>query len=220
LRCVPQDQRSRRCAGPRRHLRLDILQQLLILALGGAIGQQCEEPPAEQQRHVGRRIGPVKCSPQFLGGWIGAFALFGLSTLATRLPVLAFSASDAARTMASAPWLPHTLAYVGVTALACLGYGAVFMAVGVARVNPIIPTLVLFGWESINIFLPAILKQISVVYYLTSLCPVPLDLGPVAIISAPVPALVALLGLAAVTAALLAWSMRRARRLEVDYGEE
>lgn len=157
---------------------------------------------------------------KFLGGWIGAFALFGLSTLATRLPVLAFSASDAARTMTSAPWLPHTLAYVGVTALACLGYGAVFMAVGVARVNPIIPTLVLFGWESINIFLPAVLKQISVVYYLTSLCPVPLDLGPVAIISAPVPALVALLGLAAVTAALLAWSMRRARRLEVDYGEE
>ncbi|MEO8084078.1 MAG: hypothetical protein ABI780_09670 [Ardenticatenales bacterium] len=157
---------------------------------------------------------------KFLGGWIGAFALFGLSTLATRLPMLAFAPTDATRAMMSAPWLPNTLTYVGITALACLGYGAVFLIVGLARFNPIIPTLVLFGWESINIFLPAVLKQLSVIYYLTSLCPVPLDLGPVAILSTPVPALVAILGLLALTAVLLAWAMRGARRLEVDYGEE
>ena len=122
--------------------------------------------------------------------------------------------------MFSAPWLTHTLMYLGITFLACLGYGAVFLAVGVARGHPIIPTLILFGLEAVNIFLPAVLKQLSVTYYLTSLCPIPLDLGPIAILATPVPAPVAVLGLFALAGALLAWSMRRARRLEVDYGEE
>jgi len=162
----------------------------------------------------------VLIAGKFVGGLVGAFTLFSLSTLLTRLLMLAFAPADAARAMFSAPWLTHTLMYLGITFLACLGYGAVFLAVGVARVNPIIPTLILFGLESVNIFLPAVLKQLSVVYYLTSLCPVPLDLGPIAIVATPVAAPVAILGLIALAGALLAWSMRRSRRLEVDYGEE
>jgi ABC-type transport system involved in multi-copper enzyme maturation permease subunit len=162
----------------------------------------------------------VLIAGKFVGGLVGAFTLFGLSTFFTRLLMLAYVPTDAPRALLSAPWLPNTLLYLGITFLACLGYGAVFLAVGVARVNPIIPTLVLFGLESVNIFLPSVLKQLSVTYYLTSLCPIPLDLGPIAILASPVPAPVAILGLVALAGALLAWSMRRARWLEVDYGEE
>lgn len=162
----------------------------------------------------------VLVAGKFVGGLVGAFTLFGLSTLVTRLPVLAFAPADAGRAMLSAPWLPHTLAYLGITFLACLGYGAFFLAVGVSRVNPILPTLILFGLESINIFLPAALKPLSIVLYLTSLCPVPLAFGPIAILAEPIAKPVAILGLTALAAALLAWSMRRARHLEVDYGEE
>lgn len=162
----------------------------------------------------------VLIAGKFVGGLVGAFTLFGLSTFFTRLLMLGYAPTDAPRALLAAPWLPNTLLYLGITFLACLGYGAVFLAVGVARVNPIIPTLVLFGLESVNIFLPSVLKQLSVTYYLTSLCPIPLDLGPIAILASPVPAPVAILGLVALAGALLAWSMRRARWLEVDYGEE
>lgn len=162
----------------------------------------------------------VLVAGKFAGGMVGAFALFGLSTVAARLPMLAFAPAGAPAAMFGAPWLPHTLQYLGVTALACLGYGAVFMAIGVARVNPIIPTLVLFGLESVNIFLPAVLKQLSVVYYLTSLCPIPLSLGPIAIVAAPIAPPLAILGLTTLAAVLLALAMRRARRLEIDYADD
>ena len=62
--------------------------------------------------------------------------------------------------------------YLVVTALACVGYGSVFLAVGLLFRNPIIPTAIVLLWEGINPFLPAALKKISMIYYLQSLCPV------------------------------------------------
>ena len=46
------------------------------------------------------------------------------------------------------------LAYLGVTILACIGYGACFSLVGLFFRNPIIPGLLLYGWEWINFLLP------------------------------------------------------------------
>ena len=66
----------------------------------------------------------------------------------------------------------HIAAYLGVTALACLGYGSVFLAAGLLFRNPIIPAATVLLWESANLFLPAALKKISVIFYLQSLCPV------------------------------------------------
>jgi ABC-type transport system involved in multi-copper enzyme maturation permease subunit len=62
--------------------------------------------------------------------------------------------------------------YLGVTALACVAYGSIFLTVGLLFRNPIIPAAVVLLWESINPFLPVALKKISVIYYLQSLCPV------------------------------------------------
>jgi hypothetical protein len=63
-------------------------------------------------------------------------------------------------------------AYLSVTVLACIGYGSVFLTVGMLFRYPVIPTISIMLWESINSFLPANLKKISMIYYLQSLCPV------------------------------------------------
>lgn len=119
-------------------------------------------------------------------------------------------------------------AYLGVTVLACVGYGSIFLATGLLFRNPIIPAASVLLWEAANLFLPAALKKISVIFYLQALCPVPAspdrDLSTflrLLISSAePPPAWVAITGLLAVTIAVLALAAWRARKLEINYGTE
>ena len=92
-------------------------------------------------------------------------------------PAMAGPASGGSDRAAVAGYLAGTgwgqlSSYLAVTALACVGYGSVFLAVGLLFRNPIIPTAVVLVWEGINAFLPAALKKISMIYYLQSLCPV------------------------------------------------
>lgn len=160
---------------------------------------------------------------KYVGGLAGAALVFGGATLATRLVMLGGGpgwGETAVRTVMAGPWLGHTLAYVGVTLAACAGYGAVFLVVGLLRVNPIIPAVVVFAWEAVNPFLPAALQPMSVVHALLALCPVPVSLGPIAILGQPPSGPVAALELALVTALLVALAMRQARGLEALYGED
>jgi len=46
--------------------------------------------------------------------------------------------------------------YLFVVGLACLGYGAVFLAVGLFLRNPVVPALILFLWEGANPLLPGL----------------------------------------------------------------
>lgn len=124
--------------------------------------------------------------------------------------------------------MAHALWYVVAAALGCVGYGSVFLAAGLILRNPIIPAAVLLGWESINAFLPEVLQKLSVLYYLQSLCPVPAPLDPemspvLRLLLAPAPPAPkpwAILGLIAVTAAVL-WLARRAiLRMQLSYGTE
>jgi hypothetical protein len=110
--------------------------------------------------------------------------------------------------------------YVVITMLACVGYGAFFMVVGLFFRNPIIPSLVLYGWEWINFLLPPLLKKFSVIHYLNSLVPVPLSEGPFAVVSEPTPAWIAIPGLLIVTVLVLFVASRRIRRMEIRYGSD
>src|SRR5215475_10308461 len=74
--------------------------------------------------------------------------------------------------------LEHAAIYAGVTVLACIGYGAFFLVAGMLFRNPIIPAAAVLVWEGINPFLPPLLKQFSVIYYLKSLCPVEIPVPP------------------------------------------
>ncbi len=113
--------------------------------------------------------------------------------------------------------------YALVAALACVGYGAVFLMCGLLFKNPMIAAAVVWVWEGINPFLPTLLKKISVIFYLKSLCPVQVPVPPpfsIMVIDAEAtPAWVAVPGLLAVAAILLIYSAISARQAEINYGE-
>jgi hypothetical protein len=124
--------------------------------------------------------------------------------------------------------LEHAAIYVGVTVLACVGYGAFFLVAGMMFRNPILPAAAILIWEAINPFLPDILKQFSVIYYLKSLCPVnipsPPDMPPVLALlisnSDPVSAPVAVMGIVIVALIALYASSIQVRRMEINYTTE
>ena len=116
--------------------------------------------------------------------------------------------------------LSELFAYVAITMLACVGYGAFFLVVGLFFRNPIIPALLLYGWEWLNFLLPPLLKKISVIHYLNSLLPVPLSEGPFAVIAEPTPAWISVPGLLIVTALVLIGAATRIRRMEIKYGSD
>jgi hypothetical protein len=116
------------------------------------------------------------------------------------------------------PGIGQLLWYVTITILACIGYGAFFLVVGLFVRNPIIPALVLYGWEWINFLLPPLLKKISVIHYLNSLVPVPVSEGPIAVVAEPTPAWISIPGLLIVTALVLILAGTRIHRMEVRYG--
>jgi ABC-type transport system involved in multi-copper enzyme maturation permease subunit len=124
--------------------------------------------------------------------------------------------------------MAQAAAYLGVTALACLGYGAFFLAAGMLFRNPILPAATILIWEAINPFLPALLKKFSVIYYLKSLCPVeiPSPPGTPPLLSLlvsnpdPVSTPVAILGIVIVAALVLYVSSFQARRMEINYTTE
>lgn len=118
------------------------------------------------------------------------------------------------------PGLGNLLAYLSVVVLACAGYGAIFLVVGLVFRNPVVPAAVIWIWEAANFVLPALLKKFSVVYYLNALYPVPLTETLFEVVSEPPPAWVAVLGAVAVTLAVLALAGWRVRSMEVSYGGE
>jgi ABC-type transport system involved in multi-copper enzyme maturation permease subunit len=110
--------------------------------------------------------------------------------------------------------------YLGITILACIGYGALFMVIGLFFRNPIIPALLVYGWEWINFLLPPMLKKISIIHYLHSLVPVPVNEGPFAIIGEPTPSWIAISGMLIVTAIVLGLASVKIRRMEIYYGND
>jgi hypothetical protein len=90
--------------------------------------------------------------------------------------------------------------------------------------NPIVPAVSVLLWESLIVFFPPLLKKISVIFYLESLCPVrvPFD-GPGALFAIPAdptPAYLAAPGLLLLSVAVLALAAVRIRRMEIRYGTE
>jgi ABC-type transport system involved in multi-copper enzyme maturation permease subunit len=122
------------------------------------------------------------------------------------------------------PGLHQLGAYLLVTALTCIGYGSVFLALSLLFKNPIVPGLVLMGWETIAPIFPAWAQRLSVTSYLRHLCPVKLPLeGPLAIftvVAEPVTPVLAVLGLLCLSVAVLALSCFLIDRMEITYTAE
>jgi len=157
---------------------------------------------------------------KYLTGLIVSCGLFGLTTaLSFLLTYLPHESAAVSHFLFHGPGLGHLASYLLVTLLACVGYGAVFLFFGFFFKSPAMPALVVFGWEGIHFLLPPLLKEISVIHYLQSLCPVPLSEGPLAMLSdAPAP-WVSILGLFALALVLVAVSAWKIRRMEITYEE-
>ena len=170
----------------------------------------------------------VLLAGKYAAGLIGSAVIYGGGAL------LAFAAMvwphDPVEVQAywNAGGLAHAAWYAAAAALGCLGYGSVFLAVGLFVRNPIIPAAVLLGWEGIAGILPHSLQKISVLYYLQSLCPVPAPMDSdaptlirlLAAPAAPASRPGAILGLMLLTAFALWIASHAVRRMEISYGAE
>jgi hypothetical protein len=177
-------------------------------------------------------LSPIRREVLLVGKYLaGLIATVTIFTTGTALQLLAvawhFEPGVLKEYLANGGW-GEAGAYLGVTALACLGYGSVFLTAGMLFRNPIIPAVVVLQWELANLFLPGFLKKISVIFYLQSLCPVlappdqdvPLPLRLISSAAEPVGAVAAITGLAIVTLAVLAFAANQARRLEINYSTD
>lgn len=161
---------------------------------------------------------------KFAAGVVATFAVLGtsigLSHLLVYVPFLRLARPEVERFFLAGPGFAHLAGYLAVTLLAVIGYGAVFLALSVHVKNPILPALAIYGWEWLHFLMPPMLKKLSVIHYLGALVPVPVAEGPFALIGEAPPTALALAGLLAFAAVLLALTMRRVRRMEVLYGED
>jgi hypothetical protein len=170
----------------------------------------------------------VLLAGKYTAGLIASSVIFGGGAL------LAFAAmvwpQDAVELQAywNAGGMAHAFWYASAAALGCLGYGSVFLAIGVYLRKPILPAALILVWESINGILPHALQKLSVLYYVQSICPIPVPMDeqmPVLIRllaapAAPASRPAAILGLLMLTAFVLWFAGRAVRRMEISYGAE
>jgi ABC-type transport system involved in multi-copper enzyme maturation permease subunit len=163
----------------------------------------------------------VLVTGKYLAGLLTSIVLFVTVTVTCMLLVffVHFYAASS-RFFLEGAGFNHLFWYVAITMLACVGYGAFFLVVGLFFRNPIIPALLLYGWEWINFLLPPLLKKISVIHYLNSLVPVPVSEGPFAVVAEPTPAWISIPGLLIVTALVLIAAGTRIRHMEIRYGSD
>jgi len=172
-------------------------------------------------------LAPVRREVVMIGKYLAGLAvaafLFGGSTLVSFYFIRYHYGSEFQQWMWNGPGLGHMGWYLVTAALACLGYGAVFLLMGLLVRNPMIPAAVVMVWEGINNFLPAFLQQISVIYYLKSLTPVNVvEEGPLAMLAVtadPAPAWLAITGVVLVSGLLVLYAAVRSRRFEISYAE-
>ena len=160
---------------------------------------------------------------KLLAGTLTALVFFGVGVLTSF--VLMYAHFPAGREfLLRGAGLQHLLAYLLVVVLACVGYGAVFLAMSLVFKNPIIPAVVLLLWEGINGALPVLLKHFSVTFYLKPLFPVELPVegfsGLFTVVAEPTPAWLAVSGLIVFATCVLFFACWRIRRIEINYGTE
>jgi ABC-type transport system involved in multi-copper enzyme maturation permease subunit len=171
----------------------------------------------------------VLVAGKFLAGLLAASVIFTASTALQIVALLwEFNSGTVSQYLYQNHGLSHVFAYLGVTVLACIGYGSVFLGAGLLFRNPIIPAVFVLIWEAANPVLPSLLKKFSIIYYLKSLCPVnvPIDPGMPSLLvllisnAEPISAYIAVFGLLALSAVVLVASMKQVRRLEINYTTE
>ena len=171
----------------------------------------------------------VLMAGKYIAGLLAAVVIFTTSTF-LQIAVFAwhFDPNALNNYIYHGHGVAQAAAYLGITMLACIGYGSLFLAAGLLFRNPIFPAASILLWEGINPFLPAVLQKFSVIYYLKALCPVAIPVGPgtpplLALFVSdadPIAASVAILGVLTVSMLILLVSGLQVRRMQIDYTTE
>jgi len=161
---------------------------------------------------------------KFIAGSISALFLFG-SAMALNFALIYAGFGAAGRDYVfNGPGLSQIAAYLAIVALACLGYGSIFLLLSMIFRNPTPAALLVLGWEAINPVLPSLLQKLSVASYLRHLMPVTIHAqGIFALLTVetePVSGWLAALGVLALIAMVLLYSCYRIRTLEIRYATE
>jgi ABC-type transport system involved in multi-copper enzyme maturation permease subunit len=164
----------------------------------------------------------VLVAGKYISGLVVSIVLFTLATAGSLFFLYYARGYQASMNyLFDGPGLKQCLAYIGITILACVGYGAVFMVIGLFFRNPIIPALLVYGWEWVNFLLPPVLKKISIIHYLHSLSPIPVSESRLlATVVDPTPAWISIPSMIFFTAVVLVLASIRIRRMEIRYGNE
>ena len=158
---------------------------------------------------------------KFLAGLFTAWIFFGGSVLLSGVLIYGDLGSEGTAYVLHGRGFEELVAYLGVTLLACLGYGTIFVALSLFIRNPIIPGVFVLLWETFHPVFPALLQKFSVMFYLRQLCPVAVPptgtLGLFTVIVEPVSAWIAVPGLFCLSLVILAVACLKIRRMEVSY---
>jgi ABC-type transport system involved in multi-copper enzyme maturation permease subunit len=160
---------------------------------------------------------------KYLAGLAAALLLFVGGTVVSFLFIGGHAGAAYTSYILHGPGLGQLGWYAVTAALACVGYGAIFLMTGLFFRNPMIAGAVVFVWEGINPFLPSLMQKVSVIFYLRNLAPVEVPVPPplnlMVVAADPTPAWLAVGGLLAVSALLLGYTAISARTAEISYGE-
>jgi ABC-type transport system involved in multi-copper enzyme maturation permease subunit len=158
---------------------------------------------------------------KFLAGLITSVYIFGLAVLLSFVFMYGHYGAAGRAFVFDGPGLGHLLAYLGVTVLACVGYGSLFLALSLVFKNPILPGVFVLLWETFHAVLPSLLQKFSVMFYLKQLCPVSIPpeglMALFTVVAEPVSAWLAVPGLLCLCAAILVFACLRIRKMEINY---
>ena len=161
---------------------------------------------------------------KYLAGSVMTSLIFGAATLLCFALMYGHFGPAGQRFVFDGPGLHHLAAYLTIVVLACFGYGAIFLALSLIFRNPMVPGAFFFGWETINVVLPATLQKFSIAFYLKNLAPVDLPgtglLALFTVVAQPVPAIVAIPGLMLFAGMLLTLACYWVRKMEISYSRD
>jgi hypothetical protein len=161
---------------------------------------------------------------KFAAGSLSALALFLTATVANFALMYAAYGAAGHDYVFNGPGLGQLEAYLAIIALACFGYGAVFLLLSMMFRNPTPAAMLVLGWEAVNPILPSLLQKISVASYLRHLMPVSVAgdgiFALLTVQTEPVSGWAATVGLLILIAVVLTYSCYRMRTLEIRYTTE
>jgi ABC-type transport system involved in multi-copper enzyme maturation permease subunit len=158
---------------------------------------------------------------KFLAGLVTSVLFFGASVFLSFVISYGHAGAPGRAFVFGGPGLGHLAGYMGTTVLACLGYGAVFLALSLIAKNPILPAISVLLWETFHAVFPAMLQKFSITFYLKQLTPVILPpeglMALFTVVAEPVSPWIAVPGLLTLSLAVLVFAAYRIRTMEISY---